>query len=450
MRLKQNINTYRYILKLALPAIAGLSTQMVVSLVDAAMVGRTPDAKIALAAMGIGVMATWALISFFSSLATGTHVITARRFGEKKFIECGYSLTTSMIIAIVMGTFVSLLGVLFAYEISDFMTKSEEVGIFAGDYLFYRFMGIPFFLLTVTFRGFFFGIGKPKVFMYSGVLANVNNIIFNYIFIFGAFGIEPMGLSGAGLGSTLATIGDVVFYMIVLSQKEYTTTYRHFENFKYIKKVAKSIINISLPVSFQNVFILIGFLTFIALNERVGTLEASASTLVINSLFISIMPCFGFGIAVHTLVGNALGERKVSLARFYGAKTAVLATIFTTMIGIFFISFPRLVLRMLTDQSEVIEAAVTILRIAGFGQIVYGIGIVLANGLQAAGKTFFVMIVEVLSNIFLFLPAAYILGFVFDFGAIGIWSALPIYIFVYTVSIYIKFKYGDWKKLKSV
>jgi len=71
-------NYYKKILQVALPAIAGLSTQMVVSLVDTAMVGRIDDATYALAAMGIGVLATWALISFFSSLATGIHVVVAR------------------------------------------------------------------------------------------------------------------------------------------------------------------------------------------------------------------------------------------------------------------------------------------------------------------------------------------------------------------------------------
>jgi Na+-driven multidrug efflux pump len=82
MKLFSFTEDHKYILKIALPAIAGLSTQMVVSMVDTAMVGRLPDAKYYLAAMGIGVFATWAVVSFFSSLATGTHVVIARRYGE--------------------------------------------------------------------------------------------------------------------------------------------------------------------------------------------------------------------------------------------------------------------------------------------------------------------------------------------------------------------------------
>ncbi|KAA0254441.1 MAG: MATE family efflux transporter, partial [Chlorobiota bacterium] len=73
------------ILKLALPVIAGLSTQMILSLVDTAMVGRLEHPEYTLAAMGLGLLATWAVVSICSSLSTGTHVLVARRFGEKDF-----------------------------------------------------------------------------------------------------------------------------------------------------------------------------------------------------------------------------------------------------------------------------------------------------------------------------------------------------------------------------
>ena len=93
---------HKYILNMALPAIAGLSTQMIVSLVDTAMVGRLDDATYYLAAMGIGVFATWAVVSLFSSLATGTHVLIARRFGSKNFNECGNVLNTSIILSLLL------------------------------------------------------------------------------------------------------------------------------------------------------------------------------------------------------------------------------------------------------------------------------------------------------------------------------------------------------------
>jgi len=450
MKLFSLTTEHRYILKIALPAIAGLSTQMVVSLVDTAMVGRLPDAEYNLAAMGIGVFATWAVVSLFSSLATGTHVLIARSFGEKNDEGCGEILNTAIILSFLIGIVVACLVVFFSGDIAGFFAADKRVGVLAGDYLHYRFMGIPFFLITVSYRGFFFGIGKTKIFMYSGVLANLLNIIFNYIFIYGGFGIEGMGLAGAGLGSTVATICDAIFYFSVSLIPLYKNRFNYFKRFRFIKEIAQRIIKISLPVSLQNIFILIGFLSFIAITGLIGILEQAASNVIFSALLISLLPCFGFGIAVQTLVGNTIGGGDIKLAKHYGFETSKIASIYTMIVGIIFFTFPRAVLFLTTNEQQVIETAVPALRVAALGQIFYSVGVVLANGLQAVGKTLYVMLAEVIANWFVFVPVAYLLGVVLGFGLIGAWSALPFYVILYAIVIFAKFKFGKWENYKKV
>jgi len=423
---------------------------MIVSLVDTAMVGRIPEAKYALAAMGLGVMATWALISFFSSLSTGTHVLVARRFGSGNYYECGDVLNTSLLLTFAIGIVVTLAGCLSAYNIAHFFAADNTVGNYAGDFLFYRFLGIPFFLLTVSYRGFFFGIGKVKVFMFSGVLVNLLNIIFNYMLIYGEFGVPRMGLAGAGLGSTLATVCDALFYFIVTWYRPFRRKYNYFSNFGFHTKILRSILKISLPVSFQNVFIMVGFLSFVAITGLIGTAEQAATQVVVSTLFISFMPCFGFGIAAQTLVGNSLGSGKINLARAYAFETTKIATYYTLFIGIVFIAFPRTVLGIITTNSQVIETGVQPLRIAAVAQIFYATGVVLANALQAAGKTFFVMLSEVFTNWILFIPLSYFLGVYLHFGLIGAWGALPVYIIMYSLLVYSKFRFGKWVSLKNL
>jgi multidrug resistance protein, MATE family len=441
--LPQN-NFYKQILRLALPAIAGLSTQMVLSIVDSAMIGRLEEAEVALAAMGIGVLATWALVSFFSSLATGTHVIAARRYGMRDYIGCGITLNNSLIISIAIGVFVALTGVLAAYQIGNFFASDPTVGLLAGDYLFFRFLGIPLFLISVSFRGFFFGINKTKIFMISGVITNILNIFFNYILIYGEFGFPRMGLAGAGLGSSLATLFDVVFYLTIILSRNYRELYQNFSHFKLNMKLIRRIFRLSLPVSFQNVFILIGFLIFIAIIGIIGTREQAASQAIVSLLFISLLPCFGFGIAVQTLIGNSLGSGKIKLAKIFGYETAKIATYYTILLGIIFISIPQYVLLLITTDQEIILTAKASLRIAGFAQIFYASGIVFANGLQAAGKTFFVMKAEVITNLFLFVPLAYLLGVYLQLSLGWVWLAIPLYSIVYSFTLYKKFSSDDW------
>ncbi|HEX2867899.1 MAG TPA: MATE family efflux transporter [Ignavibacteriales bacterium] len=446
MKNGNNISIKKYILKMALPAIAGLSTQMVVSLVDTSMVGRLNEAEYALAAMGLGVLATWALISFFSSLATGTHVMVARRFGSGDMEGCGKVLNSSLILTFIVGIIVGFIGVSSAHRIAHFFAADSQVGNYAGEFLFYRFMGIPFFLVTVSYRGFFFGIGKTKVFMFSGILVNLLNIIFNYFLIFGHLGLPKMGVAGSGLGSTLATMCEVMFYIGVSFYPKYSRKFKYFQNFRFNNDIVKSIYRISLPVSLQNVFILVAFLSFVAITGLIGTVQQAATQLVISSIFISLLPCFGFGIAAQTLVGNNLGSKKITLARVYAIETSKLATYYTLLIGAVFLITPRLILHLLTTESRVVETAVPALRIAGFAQIFYAAGIVLANTLQAAGKTFFVMMSEVLTSWILFLPLSYFFGVFLKFGLLGAWGALPLYVLSYTIVVYVKFSRGNWSK----
>ncbi|WP_304130266.1 MATE family efflux transporter [Ignavibacterium album] len=437
-------NFYKKILHIALPAIAGLSTQMIVSLVDTAMVGRLSEATYALAAMGIGVLATWALISFFSSLATGTHVIVARRFGQKDFIECGNTLNNSLLISLSIGVIVAAIGAFFAKPIADLFASDDLVAYHASEYIFYRFLGIPFFLISVSYRGFYFGISKTKIFMFSGIITNLLNIIFNYIFIYGNFGMPRMGLAGAGLGSTLASSFDFFFYTSILLLPSYRNKFQNFKKIKIDLDVIKSIWKISIPVSLQNVFILIGFLIFVAITGIIGTQEQAATQATISTLFISFLPCFGFGIAVQTLVGNNLGAGKFYLAKIYGIETAKVATIYTLILGVVFILLPQYVLLIITNDSTIIESAKPILRIAGFAQIFYAIGVVLANALQASGKMLFVMKAEVITNLFILVPLSYLFGVIFGYGLIGAWLAMPVYILFYSSVILIKYLSKDW------
>jgi multidrug resistance protein, MATE family len=437
-------NFYKKILRLSLPAIAGLSTQMVVSLVDAAMVGRLDEAKYALAAMGLGVMATWAVISFFSSLATGTHVLTARRFGKNDFNGCSQVLNNSIYIAVVIGIMVVAAGIFLARPVAHFLSADPEVGYYTGEFIFFRMLGLPFFLVSVSYRGFFFGISKTKIFMFSGIITNVLNIFFNALLIYGNLGFPRMGLAGAGLGSSLATSFDFIFYLAVTLSPNYRSKFQVFKNLKFDISLIKKLYNIAMPVSFQNVFILLGFLSFMAITGLIGTQEQAASQAVVSTLFISLLPCFGFGIAVQTLVGNNLGSGKLQLAKIYGYETAKIATYYTTILGIIFMVIPQYVLLIITTDQSIIQTAIPALRIAGFAQIFYAVGVVLANGLQAAGKTMYVMLAESLTNLFVFVPVAYFLGVYLGLGLTWAWLGLPAYILTYSFFIWKKFSQAKW------
>jgi MATE family multidrug resistance protein len=438
----------RPILSLAIPAVAGLSSQTIVSIVDAALIGRLDRADIALAAMGLGLLATWALTSFFSSFGTGTHVLVARRQGEGNYFAAGEVLNNSLLICLVLGIVVAALGYTFSYEIIDFFSNDPAVTEEGDPYIGYRFLGLPFFLLIVAYRGFFFGIGHTRVFMFSAIIINAVNIILDVLLIYGEFGLPRMGLAGAGLAYSISMVVGWLFFVAISTIRMYRRPYRYFSHFRLSFDVMRQVIKIALPVSVQNILILLGFLLFVTITGMIGTTEQAASQVVITALFMSFMPCFGLGIAAQTLVGQMIGEGSPKRALMYGFETAKIGTMFTAIVGAIFVLVPDAVLIIITTDPTVTAVARPILQIAGVAQVAYGAGLILANALQAGGATVYVMIVEVITHWVIFLPLAYLFGVVLGWGIRGAWLALPVYIIMFTLMNYWKFRSLSWIHIK--
>lgn len=438
----------RGVLKMSTPAVAGLSSLVIVSLVETAMVGRLENTSVVLAAMGLGSLATWAVTSLFSTLATGTHVLVARRVGERDYDGAGVVLNSSLLLSFALGVLFGVPGYFWTFNILSFFAKDPAVAVAGTGYMQWRFLGLAIFLFVVSYRGFFNGIGHTKVFMYSAIITNVGTLIFDYVLIFGAFGLPRLGLTGAGVSSAISNLIGCLYFVSVTFLPRYRRRYGYYSHLRILSNVMKQVTRISAPVSAQNALILLGFLVFYAITGVIGTTEQAASQIVISALFMSFLPCFGFGTGAQTLVGQSLGKREYSLANRYGLEAGRLATYYTIFLGAVFVFLPDLVLQALTTNAEIVRVARPALQIAGGAQIFYAFGIVLAHALQAAGATVYVMFIEVLTHWVIFLPASYIFGVALGGGIIGAWLALPVYIFSYSLLIYAKYRKGNWLLIK--
>jgi MATE family multidrug resistance protein len=438
----------RAVLKISTPAVAGLSSLVFVSVLETAMVGRLENSTVILAAMGLGSLATWAFTSIFSTLSTGTHVLVARRVGERDFVGAGAVLNNSLLLSFALGVAFGIPGYVFAHSILAFFSSDPAVAIAGTGYMQWRFLGLAVFLFVVSYRGFFNGIGHTKIFMYSAIITTITNILFDYLLIFGVLGFPRLGLTGVGLASAISNVLGCFYFISVTFYPRYRRRYGYYSVFKILGGIMQQVVRISAPVSFQNILILLGFLVFVAITGIIGTAHQAASQVVISALFISFLPCFGFGTGAQTLVGQSMGKNDFGKAKRYGLEAARQATYFTMFLGTIFVVFPDLVIRAITTNEEIVLLARPVLQIAGAAQVFYAGGIVLAHALQAAGATVYVMRVEVLTHWIIFLPLSYVLGVVLKGGLTAAWLALPIYILAYTTLIYAKYRKGTWLLMK--
>lgn len=80
---------------------------------------------------------------------------------------------------------------------------------------------MAFQTLREVSEGLSYTIGVTK----ATIIANIINIVLNYVFIKGLFGLPPMGVKGSALASLIARIFMVVFLYFVLFESGKTRRY---------------------------------------------------------------------------------------------------------------------------------------------------------------------------------------------------------------------------------
>jgi Na+-driven multidrug efflux pump len=100
------------------------------------------------------------------------------------------------------------------------------------------------------------------------------------------------------------------------------------------------------------------------------------------------------------------------------------------------------------SRAEVIRLGGIVLKIIGAVQIFEAMGLVFSKALQGAGRTQFVMWVEIVVYWAVFLPVAWVLGRHFHFGVIGAWCGYAVFLATYGLTMVLKFRRGDWQQVK--
>lgn len=432
--------------KLAGPVVVGMISQTLLNVVDTAMVGRL--GAVALGAAGLGGVLAWMVLGSCGALNVGTQAVAARRFGEERFKAAGQVLDNSLALAVVIGGVITLFFAPGMREIFSLFSNDPAVIAEGRGYIFYRLLGGLPLMLIMAHRGFFNGIGKTQLHMRVAIVINTTNILLNYMFIFGNFGAPRMETPGAGLASALATTIGSLYFLSIGVKSRWKNKFDIYNMENLDKAVAWNIMRLTIPSGIQALLAMLGFSVFTALVARIGTVELAATNVCITVMSLAFLPGFGVGLAGASLVGQKLGAGKPDEAEIYGWESGRLGMILMGLIGISFIVIPSLIISIFTDDPAVIKAGIIPLRMMGLVQIFDALGMVFSQALQGAGLNRWVMIVEVGVNWGLFIPGTILLAFVLDWGLVGAWIALGVYLVVFGIIVTVKFASGSWKTSK--
>jgi putative MATE family efflux protein len=404
------------ILALALPIIGGMVSQNVLNLVDTAMVGMLGAA--ALAAVGMASFANFMASAFITGLSAGVQAMAARRLGEGRTEASAEPLNGGLLLAVGLSLPLAGLPIFFADEIFGLLVEDPEVVALGVPYFEARLFAMVALGVNFAFRGYWNGVNLSKIYMRTLLVMHASNIVLNWVLIFGHFGVPALGVTGAGIGSAIATfIGSGLYFL---------QGWRMARANGFLQRLPSSatmltMLRLSVPTGLQQFFFAAGLTGFFWILGKVGTAELAASNVLVQLLLVAILPGLGSGMAAASLVGQALGRGDPDDAKQWGWDVAKLATVVVGVMSLVGLFFPDLLLRPFLHDPETLELARLPLRFLAVTMSLDTLGMVLMNALLGAGDNLRVMTVSLLFQWVLFLPIGYLVGPVLGFGITGVW-----------------------------
>lgn len=438
-----NRTRLKRILLLALPVMAGMLSQNIMSLVDMLMVGRLGNA--ALAAVGFGGFVVFTCTAITLGIATGVQAMCARRKGAGRNEDLAAPLNAGLLVMIIGGPVWSLILFFLTPLVFPALVSDPEVAALATPYVQWRMLAITFVGVNFAFRGYWAAIDLTRIYLGTLLLMHSVNIVLNYGLIFGAFGLPQWGVTGAAIGTLIAAgFGSAVYVAFA---------WRFGSDHGFMRAILRrdewrTFARISIPYGVQQLLFAVGFTVLYWIIAQVGTRELAAASVLVNVTLVALLPGIGLGIAAATLVGQALGRGDPKDAARWAWEVAAVGMVGLSLLGMPMWWIPEAVLSAFISDPATVAVARVPMQIVGATMAIEAIGLVLMHSLHGAGDSRRVMTVAIGLQWVLFLPAAYLLGPVLGGGLLAIWLAHLSYRLVQALIFARLWHRGAWQHLR--
>ena len=467
--LPQDYKIFKAVWFLALPVIISNLSRVLMSLVDVAMVGRLgPEA---LAATGMGGVLMWGALSLVLGIRTSVQTISSRRLGQNKTRDCIKALNNGFLLAALYSIPVSFLGWSCGFLIIPLFIVDDITTPLAISYFSISSLGLFFNSISFVFQGFYTGIEKTKVHLRVTITSNIINAYLNVGLIYGKnnisgffndsfgssldpsffwfwAGFEGMGVTGAAIGTLIASVWMMAHYGFYLKKQTLVEDSGGIISTGFDKTMLQKQVELSLPMGIQETMIAVGWSVFYKIMAIIGIVELATTQLLFTIMHASFMPALGVGQACATLVGKHMGSNEIEKSEKSISESLRIAEYIMGSMGLVFILFPEIVLSLFTNDVDIITLGTWGLRLIGLIQFVDAVGFTMFLALTGAGNTFFPAMVESALIWFFMLPLSYYLGVVSGGGFKPPWIVFAIYLLLMAVILTLKVKKGDWKEIE--
>lgn len=441
-RLREDIPA---LLKLAGPLLVGQLAVIAFGVLDTAMTARySADDLAALAiASAIFISVYVGLTGVVSALAP----IAGQLFGAKRYDEIGEEVRQAMWLAVLL----SILGALVLWNadlILDVSQVSPEIHAKASLYMHILVLGLPASMAMRVLIALHNAVSKPTIITIVQLVGLAAKFPLNYLFIYGAFGIEGMG----GPGCAVATV--IINWLWLLITLWIVLSGRFYKPFALFTRFSKPdfhrigvILRLGIPIGFSYLIEVTSFTFMSIFIARLGTEALAGHQIVANIGTVIYMVPLSLSIAAMTLVSQSIGANKQSRAEQIGWSSVFFTTTLCTVIGLTAWFFRTELLNLYDPPDEVRQFAIPLFLFIAFYQIFDALQVSAAFILRAYRIAFWPMLIYAVSLWGVGLGGGYMLGFNITGniplalqGASGFWVANSISLGVAAVFLLYLFK----------
>ena len=418
-----------------------------VAFADNIMVGQLGTAELAAVSLGNSLVIMFMYVGI--GFSTAITPLVAEADGAKDHNAAKNILKHGIVLCCLLG--LVLYGLIIASKPLLYLAKQpEEVVALAVPYLDMVALSIIPMIIFQAFRQFSEGMSQTRYPMYATIMANVLNIIINYLLIFGSFGFPKMGIIGAAIGTLVSRVVMLVHLYFLLYSKQRLRFFVTQIDFKRLySQTFSKLVNLGFPSSLQVFFEVAIFTAAIWLSGVLGKNAQAANQIALNLSSMTYMVGIGLSVAAMVRVGNQKGIFAFTELRRIAKSVFLLTFLIEILFAAVFILgkdwLPTMYLNSddlinQNDNIQVIALAARLLFIAAFFQISDGIQVVVLGALRGIQDVKVPTLITFVAYWLVGFPISYYCSLHTELKSMGIWIGLLSGLTVSAVLLYLRFE----------
>jgi putative MATE family efflux protein len=432
----------RAIVLLAIPMVLEQVMESLFFIVDVFWVARLGADAIATVGLAESIVTLVYCVAMGLSMAITAMV--ARRIGEKHPEGASVAAAQALFAGTAAGIVIAVSGIKFAPTLLGIMGASPEVVSTGHQYTAVLLGSSLSIVLLYANNGVFRGAGDAAVAMRVLWLSNLINLALDPCFIFGLGPFPKLGVTGAAVSTTIGRSIGVVYQLWILFRGSSRVRLKA-KSLRLDREVMIRLMRVSVTGMFQFGIGQTSWMVLVRIVSSFGSLAVAGYTIAVRIIIFVILPSWGLSGAAATLVGQNLGAAKPERAERAVWLTGLYNVIFLGLVAVVLIAFASPIVRLFTDDPEVIPFGIDCLRIISYGNLAYAYGMVMVQSFNGAGDTSTPTIVNIFCYWLFQIPLAYALAFTTSLGPRGAFAAIPIAETAVAIVGVILFRRGRWK-----